>query len=277
MGAIYMTAFFLMSGFVLYYTYREIDLHSLNNIKEFYLRRVIGIMPVYYVVALLYTIISHKETLSETLLLSPVEIMGLQSFFHSLFKLAHNNGTWFISCLLFCYFVYPYIQELVKQLSIKSKLIIMALCCFILLYSPFIVKHFKTEKIYSDPFFRMLEFIIGVILCSVITIINTEGDNRFLFTWKAFILEYMILIVLVSVGIYYEIEPKNYMMYSWVALPAFMLQICTVTGLSFPKEMPGVKIIEYLSAITYTFFLSTFFVWRTSRFVTGKIGGGGNT
>ena len=37
----------------------------------------------------------------------------------------------------------------------------MLLAGFILLYSPLIVNHFNTVSTYADPFYRILEFMIG--------------------------------------------------------------------------------------------------------------------
>ena len=54
MGAIYMTAFFLLSGFSLFLVWNKKDLNNIDTIKGFYLKRGIGILPLYYTVALLF-------------------------------------------------------------------------------------------------------------------------------------------------------------------------------------------------------------------------------
>ena len=56
MGAIFMTAFFVLSGYVIYYTYQKKDLGKLANIKLFYKKRYITILPIYYLVGTLYII-----------------------------------------------------------------------------------------------------------------------------------------------------------------------------------------------------------------------------
>ena len=68
---------------------------------------------------------THLEDIKLSLLLTPVEIFGVQSVFNSLFGILHNGGTWFISCILFAYFVYPLNHKLLINLSIKLKTILL--------------------------------------------------------------------------------------------------------------------------------------------------------
>ena len=119
-----MTAFFVLSGYVIYYTYQKKDLGKLANIKLFYKKRYITILPIYYLVGTLYIIffLGGTESLQENVILMPIEILGLQSVFTSIFSVSHNGGTWFVSCILLCYLIYPFAQEIIKQISLKSKI-----------------------------------------------------------------------------------------------------------------------------------------------------------
>ena len=47
MGAVFMTAFFMLSGFSLYISNRQNNLMQLDEMKQFYLKRFMGVMPVY--------------------------------------------------------------------------------------------------------------------------------------------------------------------------------------------------------------------------------------
>ena len=55
MGAIFMTAFFVLSGYVIYYTYQKKDLGKLANIKLFYKKRFMCSVLVSYNVAAVIT------------------------------------------------------------------------------------------------------------------------------------------------------------------------------------------------------------------------------
>ena len=159
MGAIFMSAFFMLSGYVLFLTYREQPLIQIANLKKFYLKRLVGILPLYYVVALLYVVFLGREGVVQNLLLLPVEMLGLQSVFSSLFEVSHNDGTWFISCLLLSYLAFPLMQEAVKQMSTRAKYVALGICMLALFWAPLVVHAFSTESIYTNPFSAGLSFL----------------------------------------------------------------------------------------------------------------------
>lgn len=264
MGAVFMSAFFLLSGYVLFYSYRFWNLMNIEKIKIYYFKRIIEIMPQYYVCAIIYMVLSADTIIQTELLLAPIEILGLQSVFSSLFTYTHNGATWFVSCLLICYCCFPFVQEQVKQMSTKTKVKIILFCMAVLLYSPFVQMYFECNAIYTNPFFRLLEFTIGVCLCSMKS--ELESNKRFsiIYSWKAFGIESLTLITGITIAVKIGI-PKNYMLYSWCALPVFVLMIISLSGL---KKIPfGSKGIKYLSSISYMFYLASVFSWRISDWI----------
>lgn len=255
MGAVFMTAFFMLSGFVLFLTYRERDLLKNDALKNFYLKRVFGIFPLYLIVAALYVVTLGQESVFQNLVLLPIEVLGLQSVFSTLFPVSHNGGTWFISCLLFAYLVFPLMQEIVKQMSTRAKWIVLTICTAILFWSPLVVHTFKTDSIYSNPFFRGLEFFIGVLLCSLPI---RAGIAKILATWKAFVVEILLLVAGISIAIRLNVFVGNYMLYDWIVIPLFAFMIITLAGLKSPS-LQGSAVLRYASAASYAFFLAQTF------------------
>lgn len=253
MGAIFMTGFFMLSGFVLFVTWKQKNLSNLPMIKLFYHKRFISIYPLYWLILFLWVL--SFGTMREALLLAPVEILGLQSTFSSLFYNLNNDGTWFISCMAICYLVYPFGQECLKQMTIKKKVILMMAGGGILLYAPLVVILFETGNIYSNPFYRCLEFLIGIILASVYEVID-RNKFPFLFTWKCFWGELAVLIIAVSFFFKRNFGVYDYMLYNWIALPVFICMIVTLSGITWENS-----VIFYLSSISYCFFLVQFWVW----------------
>ncbi|SOD16717.1 Peptidoglycan/LPS O-acetylase OafA/YrhL, contains acyltransferase and SGNH-hydrolase domains [Fibrobacter sp. UWB16] len=255
MGAVFMTAFFMLSGFVLFLTYRERDLLKNDALKNFYLKRIFGIFPLYLIVAALYVVTLGQESAFQNLVLLPIEVLGLQSVFSTLFPVSHNGGTWFISCLLFAYLAFPLMQEVVKQMSTRAKWIVLAICTAILFWSPLVVHTFKTDSIYSNPFFRGLEFFIGVLLCSLPI---RAGIAKILATWKVFVAEAVLLVAGISVAVRLNVFVGNYMLYDWIVIPLFAFMIITLTGLKSPRLL-GSAVLRYASAASYAFFLAQTF------------------
>ena len=255
MSAVFMTAFFMLSGYVLFLTYKDKPLVQGGALKNFYLKRVFGIFPLYLVVALLYVVTLGQESVFQNLVLLPIEVLGLQSVFSTLFPVSHNGGTWFISCLLFAYLAFPLMQEIVKQMSTRTKWIVLAVCVAVLFWSPLVVHTFKTDSIYSNPFFRGLEFFIGVLLCSLPI---RAGIANILATWKALLVEVLLLVAGISIAVWLNVFVGNYMLYDWIVIPLFACMILTLAGLKSPR-LQGSAVLRYASAASYAFFLAQTF------------------
>lgn len=259
MGAVFMTAFFMMSGYVLYLTYNKKDFKNIKNIKNFIVKRLIGIVPMYYISAIVYILVRGEETVIQNILLAPIEMLGLQSAFTSLFSFTHNGGTWFISCILICYLIYPYIQEILKQITIKYKVVMLVLLVGVLLYAPIIVNKFNTASIYSNPFFRSLEFMLGITLASMKDeIMNKNILRKILCNWGAVFAEFLLFAVIVTIGVRAKFHVGDYMYYSIIGIPLFICMLISFTGVK-TDFIDDSKIIKYMSSLTYSFFLAQLF------------------
>ncbi|MCL4101208.1 acyltransferase [Fibrobacter sp. HC4] len=258
MGAVFMTGFFMLSGFVLYLTHSQTNLMQVTTLKKFYFKRAIGILPLYYFFALLFIVTLGQESLKENLILAPVEILGLQSTFSSIFTVSHNDGTWFISCLLICYLLFPLMQEVAKQISSRAKILIIAFCGVALCWAPVIVHFYHTASIYENPFYRGLEFTIGVMLCSLRN--DAIADKfKFLQQWKFFAAEFLLYAVAVTAALKIGI-PGNYMLFDFIALPAFAAMLWSLSGVK-SEALENSKILQFACKISYAFFLAQSFCW----------------
>ena len=276
MGAIAMTGFFLLSGYTLNLTYKNMD--GVGDIKRFYVKRLISIVPLYFAWALLNVIISvvleGKPAVLEEMILFPIEALGIQSVFASLFSFSHNGGSWFISCILICYFIYPLIQILTKSLSGKTRINIIIILGGILLYSPFVERYFDLHSIYSNPFFRLLEFIIGVLVSQMN--VQPQTNNRIISILRkplSCVVTIICLVGGVSVAYYIGI-PHIYMLYSWIALPCFISLLISLGYIRFRSN----RFVLYMSNISFSIFLSQLvIVWFGVKYILELVGCESNT
>ena len=262
MGAIAMTGFFLLSGFVISYTSKQKNMSRWGVIKEFYIKRLISIIPLYYTYALLHVVIDIVEkgesAIFQELLLFPIEALGIQSVFSSLFPYSHNGGSWFISCILICYAVYPFVHLISENLTNKSKVFMIVLLAGILLWSSVIVHKFALNTIYSNPFFRCLEFIIGSLIAQLS--IEEKSNWFILFLKEPSVCIITIFVLVGGVSIAYRIGiPHDYMLYSWIALPCFVSLLFSLSSINFVR-LHKMGVIKYLSALSFSIFLSQFLI-----------------
>lgn len=270
MGAIAMTGFFLLSGYVMNLAYGCKDMSDSAEIKRFYLKRIISIIPLYFVWASLWTIanviVNGKSAAIEEIILFPVEILGIQSVFSSLFPFSHNGGSWFISCILICYFIYPLVQNLTKSISNRNKILLIFILSAILLYSPIVQHYFHLQKIYSNPFFRVLEFSIGVLLSQLNISSNPNKLVCIMRNYLVCILSLVGLVVGITILKVLNI-PRDYMLYNWIALPCFISLIVSLGNYEF-KAFQNSKLIKYLSELSFCIFLGQIvYVWNAVKYV----------
>lgn len=275
-GAMFMTAFYMLSGFVLSYTYQQKNLCDFSELKKYMLKRVIGTVPIYYVIAIIYTVyavICLNLGVIEALALIPIETLGLQTVFCSLFNISHNGGTWFISCLLFCYAVFPLLQLIIKNIGLKAKIIIFLLITVVLLYVPIAVWVFDLDSIYSNPFFRICEFALGVLLFGIWGEIKDKVIyKKIIAKWITALIVTVLLIVGVIIAWELGIAPGNYMLYSWIGIPGFALLILCLSGVECGR-LGDAKVLKYCVDASYVFFLAQFFTWPIVKAILSLLGG----
>lgn len=278
LGAISMTGFLMLSGYCLHLAYSKKDLTKLSEIKVFYLKRLITILPLYYFIALLYTIWGTSEgivSMKENILLFPVETLCLQTIFSSLFTYTHNGGTWFVSCIIICYFIYPFLQTLLSQMGNKAKLYLACVLCGILLYAPFVEYAFQLQSIYDNPFFRLMEFTVGVIIAQINCSDCRYGVLKVLRSRYSLISVIIVFIVSVSIARHMG-APADYMLFNWIAIPCFVGLMIPLGTLSF-SSIQNNKVLLYLSSISFTFFLCQIGpIWKYSGILCEIIGSEAN-
>lgn len=275
MGAIAMTGFFLLSGYVINLTYGKKNMTSFQEIKRFYLNRLITIIPLYFVWAFFMVVakvvIIGKSAVIDEIILFPVEFLGIQSVYSSLFSFSHNSGSWFISCILICYFLYPLLQNITKEMTIRNRIVLIFVLSVILLWSPFVQHYFHLQKIYSNPFFRALEFSIGILVSQL----NLEGRpcKLILFLRKPFICVTTVVCLIVGVTVArMNYVSTDFMLFNWVALPCFVSLMVSLGRYNFTKLQDS-KVIKYLSELSFCFFLGQIiYVWYVVKYALQYIG-----
>lgn len=264
-GAIFMDAFFIMSGFLLYYLYAAtFDNLTCENVKNFYQKRITKIYPQYFIYTLVI-LLMDKVILSAI----PVEIFCLQGFFPMLFNKMGNGGTWFISCLMFSYLLFPFIAKLIK--NIKLNFVFIFILYLIILYLNILKVDLKIHwvALYISPIYRLLAFIIGMLLAKLyLTRKQLSSILSSLIFVGAFCLLFLLIPILYKNNFIEHVKfAKNFTLYSCVTVPLFSIIIYSAACIK-NKVIDSVlhsKIILFTSKITFHFFIWQGFALRTTR------------
>lgn len=201
--ALGVSAFFVMSGFLLEYRHYDDELDtSLRGCADYSWRRIrkqypLHIITMLFAVALnVFQIVTGGLGLRSWLSLAFKMVLNtflVQSLFPHGYVAASLNGVaWYLSASLFLYFAFPFITRKLKNLGIIQS----ALLCLIILAAQVglcgLALHFvdATSPVYTwfsyiFPAFRLGDFITGIVVGKVFRERKNENsDNRVL--WTAF-------------------------------------------------------------------------------------------
>lgn len=260
MGAVAMTGFFMLSGFANFISTenREFD------IKKFYMKRAISVLPLYYFTALIFIIFRGNENVVENIILFPMEILCLQIVYPNTFGLTHNGGTWFVSGIVICYFLFPLIRKLILDMQYKKRLVLLMCLMIVLLYSPILEWKFQLGGIYSNPFIRLVEFSVGMLIASL-----QRDYKKYHFLTNPFLIvvEFACLLLGIEGAWYFDIGRGNYMLYTWIVLPCFTMMLMSLSLLKIHDN----TVIRYMSSVSYSFFMAQFYLWPIMYFLVGKM------
>jgi peptidoglycan/LPS O-acetylase OafA/YrhL len=164
-GAVGMSLFFLLSGFVLTVSHTEQPFSK----KEYAIRRVARLVPV-YVLAGLVTLPwfsgGQPITLAQAGFILIASLLFLQAWFPAMFPYWNVGASWSLSVEAFFYALFPAIQRALQKVSVHVLLLVLAGAYFLTVL-PALGTHllpYHKAAFYVLPICRLPEFMTGVVL-----------------------------------------------------------------------------------------------------------------
>jgi|CeladaMinimDraft_18_1061708.scaffolds.fasta_scaffold02042_2 peptidoglycan/LPS O-acetylase OafA/YrhL len=270
-GPLGVTFFFVLSGFILTYSYYEkAQQMNKNGIISFYIARIGRIYPV----ALLTFLISIPLVFNEysrdvfTFIAKAVaQLLLLQSYIpDSGVYYSFNGVAWSISTEMFFYMMFPFILKLLFRMKDYPRFYYALLVSIVTL--EFIIGWVLSNDIqdlnqaywfiYISPFFRILDFLLG---CSVafIFLLKPLGKKSTAFYTA---IEFLSIVLMVFVYINVSHVPGS-MTYGVVFIPfiAFMIFVFAhEKGLL--SKLLQTKTLVYLGEVSFSFYMIHQLVFR---------------
>lgn len=273
----FMIVFFMLSGFSLYYAYGNRDFAKLDDLKKFYWKRFISIYPVYIACYVLWLIVYCKYygvSLTDNLLMAPVELLLLQSTLDGSFGMLHNGGTWFISCFVICWFVFPFIASIIRQMTVKGKAILTIMTWFVLGLVPVLVIRYGFSSVYANPFYRLLEFLMGMLICDYF-MKRKEKPKKHIGIKICFVMSVFVVYITWLYNVYAGLITNIFMNYIYthvlVALFGILVYLfACYEPKSFFKKVWECRIVQYFSNLSYTFFFTQLFTFNVLKMLQMK-------
>jgi peptidoglycan/LPS O-acetylase OafA/YrhL len=246
-STIFMSGFFVLSGFILSHIYHDKDFTKNENLNDFYFKRLARIYPVYIFVTILYFLIFPLVNIWDKIFFIMSDAFFMQSFFENLLRIGINNTNWSVAVEAFLYLTFPFLIILSKN-RIALLIFSLVLAIFTTLNSIY----FNNSYIYANPFLRLSDFIIGI-LCYYYKDLYLK-------------LNYQKLVHLVAIALLIFIcfiSQEHRMSFQIFTIPLFGIWIINVF---YSKSIfYNNPITNYLGLISYSFYL-----WQSSAIALAR-------
>jgi len=253
-GAIGMSLFFILSGFVLAHRYAD----GKTSTRAYLVNRFARIYPIYAVAALVtvpwiglsFADRGIAEVLLQGFLLVLANVFLIQAWFPQFFDYWNDGGSWSISVEAFCYVLLPLLLPLLVKLSAK-RLFQVALVCYLLAAMPGLVgvifPNAPRAVYYSMPIYRLPEFLIGV--CAYLAY-----RNRAQVPVRAWLQPAVLLLMVVYLGVFGPRIP-NFVGHNWLVVPFIAWMIYTLaSGGTALAALLATPLFVWLGKISYCFY-----------------------
>ncbi|WP_158795339.1 acyltransferase [Pedobacter sp. L105] len=253
-GYLGVSFFFILSGFVLAYSYKEKFVRKEITKKDFWIARVARVYPLHLITFPLSIPLSLgfllKAKTSTIIAVSIAHLFMLQSYMpYRVFYFDFNGVAWSISDEMFFYLLFPFLVS-IFYISRQKKLIIpyVMLLGVVLILCP---KDLYYSLIYISPFFRLIDFIWGMLLFGLYTKLKDQKWSGL----KATLIEIssILLFILFYINHNQIDQLYRYSVYYW--LP--MLNVIVVFSLNkgWISRILSNRIFVLLGEISFSFYM----------------------
>lgn len=184
-GALAVCFFFILSGFVLAYSYQERLVAREITPRSFYAGRLSKLYPLHILCFIVAAVLIIKTLSWKHLLVAPINLALLQSWIPIKgVYFSYNAVSWFSSDMLFFYLIFPWLALKMRTIEWKKLIVAgMAVLSVYLLLVQLIPAVWQHAVFYINPCFRLLDFTLGIVLFKWLHELrnweNTRGNRWF--------------------------------------------------------------------------------------------------
>jgi peptidoglycan/LPS O-acetylase OafA/YrhL len=212
-GYIAVDLFYLLSGFILTYSYLSAEGTLLGSRRNFYISRFARIYPAYFLAFVLAAPsdiatslqVNHLATAIAKLAVSAGSVLTLQQAWTPWTAWDWNYPAWSVSVEVFFYLLFPWLAVRLVRIKQRSALPVAGLFWLLGLLAPFLLwairgttgQPSRTDHLQMaiefTPIFRLPEFAIGILLGRAYVLGQFKRLNGSLLTTTAFVSIFAVL------------------------------------------------------------------------------------
>ena len=268
-GFLGVSFFFMLSGFILTYSYESRLKNRLVSTRSFYVARFARIYPMHFVTMIAALILGLIVGNGDNYLLQ--NSLLIQSFYNNMdvfFSL--NAPSWSISDEMFFYLLFPIVLLFTSFIRVLLFTLLTAIILYLNIYLNDDSKHYW---LYVSPILRFADFLLGIILYSVYKYLKTHYESL---NNKGTVLEIAsVSIFLIFFTFHLNLSISyRYSIYYW--LPMFLIILAfAISGSSnnkgFISKILSNRHLVWLGEISFCFYLIHLLVIRVMSSIMNKI------
>lgn len=267
-GYIGVSFFFILSGFVLGYSYHDKLLSGQMKFSQFWLARLARIYPLHLLTLFIAIPLSFKGDATEWITRFVLNIFLVQSFVPSDdIYFYFNSVAWSISDECFFYMAFPFLVFLMLR---KKYLKFIPLVLLLIPISLLLVKESYHEKyFYINPLLRLGDFVIGKLLYRVY---RNRKEVSYLNNRNTATIAEVLSIVILGVFLYFHNNiPQGfrYSCYYWA--PMIFLIYTFSYSKGYISDLLSNKTLVFLGEVSFGFYMIHMLVLRYYQYLPKRI------
>ena len=250
-GAIFVTVFFMLSGFGLRKSNRDLSIRDFSGVLKYYKKRILSIYPLFFLLSVVALVFQFRvmDSWGETRARLPIQFSMLHILFgKEMHGFLFNDNCWYISALFVLYLLFPFLNEVVNRLSARMK-VVLCVVLWIMSVGVYFYCVYGTEltflDYYPNPFLRIPEFMIGMMVADLSENVTKKMSNRFVVV----IAGAVVVVATVCLTLLYPFFKQETNLYNLVVVPcAAMLFLC-IAHWDWINRLGSKKIVRWLSGL----------------------------
>ncbi|ERI94323.1 acyltransferase [Clostridiales bacterium oral taxon 876 str. F0540] len=261
-GYLGVTFFFMLSGFVISYNYlRKFKIINSKYNKNFILKRIAHIYPLHFITFFISLPLYIKDVLVnpiKNMIIALLNLLLLQSLVPKMsVYFSFNSVSWNLSVFMLLYLVTPILLNSINRFLDNYSYRLLPIVMIVIYFIAFIVIYFYKDSsanhwlFYISPFFRIIDYTIGLLLGSLFIFIKDVRLKSLAFS----LLEPAVLILFIIVFVYHKNIHQTYR-YGVYYMPIMAIIIFVFAfQRGFISKLLSTSILVALGNISFSFYM----------------------
>ena len=267
-GYIGVSFFFILSGFILTHVYRnKLNTNRLEN-KKYFIARIARVYPLHFAtfIVAIPLMFWGQDFNGKGLLLGLSNLTLTQAYLPiKELYFSFNGPSWSISCEMFFYLSFPFLLRLFNKRKYLKYGISILVVLLILVLPQLIDKELHHGLFYINPLFRLVDFILGIVLYDVYVMLSKKT-----FTLDFSSLEFIAIGLFVLFFSFRESVTETYLYssYYWIPMLGIILIFAFQNG--FLSRILSHRFAIWLGEISFGFYMVHHLVLRYFTLGNGR-------